>query len=128
MKRKEVEIFKAEVSGKVIEFKECTKCGRIKSLSDYYDRRNGKGDKHAECMDCMKAAQSERRRKAAAREIENNIDKFNDMLLEAFKQETEQRNAAEQRIKAILAERCELIFKGSKYDYIKEVIEEWAQE
>lgn len=65
-KRKRVEIVKITVDGPdgqpvEVDAKECTKCGEVKSLVDYYDDRRKPGRKTSACREC-KNDQSKQRR------------------------------------------------------------------
>lgn len=50
------------VGGAELVAKKCTRCGKIKVLDDFYNRKRGLGGKHSQCRDCMSTAESRKRR------------------------------------------------------------------
>ncbi|QWI73284.1 hypothetical protein ER45_030495 (plasmid) [Bacillus mycoides] len=52
MARKKITIVTIEVAGEMVEAKECTKCGEVKALNDYYREKNGIGHRRSSCKEC----------------------------------------------------------------------------
>lgn len=53
MTRKYVQLVQIEIDGILVDAKECTKCGVVKSLNEYNAKKNGLGKKASACKDCM---------------------------------------------------------------------------
>ncbi|PGM02691.1 hypothetical protein [Bacillus thuringiensis] len=53
MTRKYVQLVQIEIDGILVDAKECTKCGVVKSLDEYNAKKNGLGKKASACKDCM---------------------------------------------------------------------------
>ncbi|MGG8383823.1 hypothetical protein ACQ9BL_22020 [Bacillus sp. R-CC1] len=93
MTRKYVQLVQIEIDGILVDAKECTKCGVVKSLNEYNAKKNGLGKKSSRCKKCNLEYRNQRAQIKA--EYDKQYRKENSERIKQYKREWYEENREE---------------------------------